>query len=1617
MRFKKFVASFLAAAMVFPTIAMNVFADEGDEDIPVVVEEGESEDSVELEEPVVTEEPDITEDQAVVEGDSALDEIKNYSYTNSVINDGTEYSMFKFPNARTSEYVVDIFSTTDRDCEAAIFNSDMEIIETISSGTGVGGNFWFNADVPTSGTLYLGVRFCDYLGYSGELTFETNTYLEDINQKSFYYRGPHSYEAVSVENLPVDWMYDDYEGNFRLAAKDLAPSGYTVVQSYDSYESNIYEIVVVPNDDVTWLEVTYINWAFMSPQQVRSQAMYISDGGDFWYDDDEIRDVSSLGDFVYLDTSEITYKNGHYAINVYVMPKNASIKFSVSFTYNGDSRKNIIKAVTDINELYAYCYENAPAGYVVVDYRFDYENQRVNAVLGKVELITILYYDYATSELVTSRLVNYTYNDETDDHWSLAYEYCPSSVDIISIGTPVKNSAGNFVLSVYVGDYSDTRDIEVVFFNEDEEYVGGTTIEVSGYNWQNSFDLFDYIYEEDLPFGYQVCSFDCDHDAMCVYVNLEKIPLGANQAYVFINLYELNSNGELPENPVGQVTSTLIYDFSEEDSVYIVDYSDVDPSLYGYDYYFYPELTPYFDYDDEYDWYYLDLILCNEGDVVPATLRFYSYSPDLDKFEFTPVDVNITFDSSLPVEDVIEANVPKGARLDRFEAMQSFKPRFYLYGNDYVDSKIVDVTYVFHDRIANKVISSCAGKVEVINRETYTDYDIDFSLFPEGYDTTYIYYEMSSSSEGLCMDVYTYKLGSVIEMNITYKDSATNKVVKTEKKSYDYKSYNYYAVMDYINSNVAAESEGKIYVDNIIYIDDTNVLVQLSERNYDVIRVPIIVTDYLTDKPMGTYEGSVYICNDDVYGITYNYNYNMSDLYADNIAAMWSYIDTSAGSPDKYVIRVIAAPLGTIDTVTVKFVTDESCKKVISTTSVDFDTLAPYFSLDQTIWEKLSVNGYIVNYEPGVVYYRLDDDPGYILSAVPLYVDVRNFDNPSELLYSCESEAYVDGDGELVYTEYGFPNDRYISDPIVYDPATNSFTQTYYTCDDVHIFTVEFNYVNYEGRVIAIKNADVLGFPCNEFPYIYKTMYESSAAANVPAGYKVESLKLDAFAGTKMKITCECSALMDGDSHNFRVDYLANNKIVTVEGKLNANDEESIVKFVINNLPENYSYRLGVDYMYDAFYGSLIIYEYDYVLIDLDKLTSNAFIDCYNGYVAFVDEKGNVIAGDSVLVHGEEFDYNWLRTYSDLFVDYDVVSVEYCNGPIKNAGALSNYGKGFIVHCKPVTEPVVHFVFFSPDGVVGETSVPFSVLVKKEGGLDFFTVNDLYDYAPDGYEPTLRHHVGYDNLIFVPVKSTGVAPTPTPDDGLVPMEEGGVDAFCARLYTEALGRSLDPAGAKAWADAIRGGADGAKVAHGFFFSAELEAKKLSDEEFVARLYKTFMDREADPAGLNAWVQALKKGATREQVFNGFINSQEWANVCFKYGIKSGGSASPNIRLRPTAKITSFAERLYTTCLGRSADPAGLKAWAEALANREGSGAKVAYGFFFSAELEAQKLSDEEFVRRCYLTFMDREPDPAGFNSWVKALKDGATREQVFNGFTKSPEFVNLCEQAGIIAYD
>ncbi len=60
------------------------------------------------------------------------------------------------------------------------------------------------------------------------------------------------------------------------------------------------------------------------------------------------------------------------------------------------------------------------------------------------------------------------------------------------------------------------------------------------------------------------------------------------------------------------------------------------------------------------------------------------------------------------------------------------------------------------------------------------------------------------------------------------------------------------------------------------------------------------------------------------------------------------------------------------------------------------------------------------------------------------------------------------------------------------------------------------------------------------------------------------------------------------------------------------------------------------------------------------------------------------------------------------------------------------------------------------------------------------------------------------------------------------------------------------------------------------------------------------------------------------------------------------------------------------------------------------------------------LSDEEYVKVLYRTFMGREADDDGLSGWVGVLKSGEEdSEKVLDGFANSLEFAEILEGFGL----
>ena len=236
--------------------------------------------------------------------------------------------------------------------------------------------------------------------------------------------------------------------------------------------------------------------------------------------------------------------------------------------------------------------------------------------------------------------------------------------------------------------------------------------------------------------------------------------------------------------------------------------------------------------------------------------------------------------------------------------------------------------------------------------------------------------------------------------------------------------------------------------------------------------------------------------------------------------------------------------------------------------------------------------------------------------------------------------------------------------------------------------------------------------------------------------------------------------------------------------------------------------------------------------------------------------------------------------------------------------------------------------------------------------------------------------------------------------------ESGAGHLCERLYTCCLGRNSEQEGKLYWINSLRTGTTGADAAYAFFFCPEFTSANYSNDEYVRRLYRTFMNREPSWEEYSYWSDLIAIGSiTREDAFWGFVSSPEWISICEEYEILPGSAPSVDL-------ITEFATRMYTTCLCRDGEADGINYWSDVLRSGGISGRALAHQFFFSDELVSSGISDQEFVVRLYRTFMGRDGSGDDINYWVSNV-EAYGRESVFNGFAESEEFAGLCNQAGI----
>ena len=240
-----------------------------------------------------------------------------------------------------------------------------------------------------------------------------------------------------------------------------------------------------------------------------------------------------------------------------------------------------------------------------------------------------------------------------------------------------------------------------------------------------------------------------------------------------------------------------------------------------------------------------------------------------------------------------------------------------------------------------------------------------------------------------------------------------------------------------------------------------------------------------------------------------------------------------------------------------------------------------------------------------------------------------------------------------------------------------------------------------------------------------------------------------------------------------------------------------------------------------------------------------------------------------------------------------------------------------------------------------------------------------------------------------------------------------IEGFVSRLYSKILGRATDADGLSYYTQILMNkSASGSEIAFNFSNSPEFKNKNYSDDRYIEILYQAFMGRNSDANGKNYWKNMLANGVSREKVFKGFAESNEFSNICTNYGIERG-----NINLKDNrdqnAQLTMFVYRLYDKALGRKPEVDGLNFHTGEILAKRVTPIQTAQNFIFSPEFKNKNLNNADYVKVLYRTFMGREYDQSGLDYHLNRMSGGTSREDILLGFAYSPEFKAIMAEFGL----
>lgn len=222
------------------------------------------------------------------------------------------------------------------------------------------------------------------------------------------------------------------------------------------------------------------------------------------------------------------------------------------------------------------------------------------------------------------------------------------------------------------------------------------------------------------------------------------------------------------------------------------------------------------------------------------------------------------------------------------------------------------------------------------------------------------------------------------------------------------------------------------------------------------------------------------------------------------------------------------------------------------------------------------------------------------------------------------------------------------------------------------------------------------------------------------------------------------------------------------------------------------------------------------------------------------------------------------------------------------------------------------------------------------------------------------------------------------------------------IYSKLLYRKADIGGLNYWILQLKKGKSVVEIVESFLESKEFNENKIGNKEFINILYKIFLGREVDPAGLKYWYNKMKKGISKKSIFYEFAFSNEFKkNIEEKYKI---------IPYTAKDKLRAFIERLYNILLEREIDAKGKNYWTKFINNENKSLQNLILSFFNSLEFKNRNLTNEQFIKVVYEALLGREPNKNELKFWIDKLKHKMNKLNIIKSFLKQKEFKKVINE-------